>query len=230
MDVPLVALLTYAQRDTDRGHHRRDRAEDEDERDAPELCRPEGADRRAEQQPAHLRGSVQAEGLPAPVRRGRVGQEATRGRVVDGGTKPGSGAQQDEGQGPGEDQRQRPEHAGRDEADDHQRDSLGPVGEPAEDRLADETRGGPCGDDDAKGRKVDPLLREVERQDREQAPEPQPDHELGDEERRDATPSFEPGRPSTAEAGAERGSDGSEGAVVGGLGDMGPVLRVGGPA
>ena len=205
VDVPLVALLTHPQRDPDRGDDRGDRAEHEDERDPAELRGPERADRRAEQQPTHLRGPVQPERLTTPVRRGRIGQEATRGRVVDGRTEAGTRAQQHERHRPGEDERQRPEHAGRDQPDDHQRDPLGAVRQVAEDRLADEASGRPRGDDDAERRQVDPLLDEVERQDGQQATEPQPDDEFGHEERRDATPSFEPGRPSTAEAEAERG-------------------------
>ena len=206
VDVPLVALLTHPQRDPDRGDDRGDRAEHEDERDPTELRGPERADRRAEQQAAHLRRPVQPERLAAPVRWRRVGQEAARGRVVDGRTETGTRAQQHERHRPGEDERQRPEHAGRDEPDDHQRHPLGAVRQPAEDRLADEACRRPRGDDDAERREVDALLDEVERQDGQQAAEPQPDDELRDEERRDATPSFEPGRP-IGGAGATRRRD-----------------------
>ena len=107
----LVALLAHPQCDADRRDHGSDGAEDEHEGDTAELRRPERADRRAEQQATHLCRTVQPEGLAAPVRGRRVGQESARGRVIDRGTKTRSGAQQDEGQWPGQHERQRPEHA-----------------------------------------------------------------------------------------------------------------------
>ena len=126
----------------------------------PNRSAPERADRRAEQQPAHLDRAVQPERLATTFRRGRVGQVAAGGRVVDRGRQT------------------RPRRAGRgtraapvktsgsmlktpvaDEADDHQRDPRGPVGQPAEDRLADQPRGRPGGDDQPEERQVDPLLR-----------------------------------------------------------------------
>ena len=117
--------------------------------DAPELVRPERPDRRSEQQAAHLRRAVQAERLAPPLGRRRVGQEAARRRVVDGRPEPGAARSMMNATA-----RSRPaagaEHAGRDEADDHQRDARGAVGQPAEDRLADEARGRPGGDDEAE--------------------------------------------------------------------------------
>ena len=68
-------------------------------------------------------------------------------------------------------------------------DALGAVGQPAEDRLADETGGRPGGDDEAERGQVDALLGEVQRQDRQQAAEPQPHDELGGEQRRRCRPS-----------------------------------------
>ena len=103
-----------------------------------------------EQQPAHLHRAVQPERLASPLRRRRIGQVAARGRVVERGRQPGPGAQQDERQRPGEDERQRGEHPGRDQPDDHQRHARRPVGQPAEDRLAHEPGRRPRRDDEAE--------------------------------------------------------------------------------
>ena len=78
--------------------------------------------------------------------------------------------------------------------DDHQRDARGAVGQPAEDRFADEARRRPGRDDEAQRREVDALLGEVERQDGQQPAEAEPHDELGDEERQDAAPLVEPER------------------------------------
>ena len=64
-------------------------------------------------------------------------------------------------------------------AADHQRLARGPVGDPAEDRLGDEAGRRPGGDDQPEGREVDPPRREVERQDRQERAEAEPDDELG---------------------------------------------------
>ena len=133
--------------------------EHEHERDPAEPLGPERADRRPEQQPAHLDGAVQPERLATTFGRRRVGQVAAGGRVVDRGRQAGAGAQEQERQRPGEDERQDAEDAGRDEPDDHQRDPRRPVGQPAEDRLADEPSRRPGRDDEAEERQIDPLLR-----------------------------------------------------------------------
>ena len=76
---------------------------------------------------------------------------------------------------------------------DHQRHARRPVGEPAEDRLADESGGGPRRDDDAEERQVDALIGEVQRQDGQQRPEAEPHDELGEQQREDPAPAVEPG-------------------------------------
>ena len=80
---------------------------------------------------------------------------------------------------------------GREQPDDHQRDARRPIGQPAEERLADEPGGRPRRDDDAEQREIDALLGEVERQDRQQRPEPEPHDELGEQQRDDVAPALE---------------------------------------
>ena len=208
VDVPLVALLADPERDADRRDDRGDRAEHEHERDATELGRPERADRRAEEQAAHLGRPVQPERLAAPVRWRGVGQEAAGGGVVDRRAQTGAGAQQHEGECPGQDQRQRPEDARHHQPDDHERHALRPVGQPAEDGFADQPRRRPRGDDDTERREVDALLDEVQREDRQQATEPEPDDEFGDEQRQDRRPSARAKR-SRGRADARLGAAGS---------------------
>ena len=112
---PLAGLAT-AQPDRDRGQEGGDATEHEDERDPAEEPGAERADRRPEQEPAHLDRAVQPERLAASFGRRRIGQVATGRRVVRGGRQPGPGAQQDERERPGEDQRQEAEDPGRDQA------------------------------------------------------------------------------------------------------------------
>ena len=188
-----VRRLAHAQGDERAGRDRGDRAEDEDEADPAEVGRPERPDGRTQEQAAHLGRAVQPERLAALARWRRVGQVAAGGGVVDRGTQPGPGAEQDEGQRRGQHQRERPEHPGRHEADGHHRHAAGAVGDPAEDRFADEPGGRPGRDDEAERGQVDALLREVDRQDREQATEPEPHDEFGHEQRGDGTPLVEPG-------------------------------------
>ena len=185
--------LAAAQADRDGRQERRHATEHEDERDPAEPLGPERADRRTEQQPAHLDRAVQPERLAASLRRRRVGQVAARGRVVGRGRETGPGAQEEERERPGEDQRQHAEHTGRDEADDHQRDARGPVGQPAEDRFADEPGRRPGRDDEAEEGEVHALFGEVDGQDRQERAEAEPDDELGQEERDDVAPALGPG-------------------------------------
>ncbi len=70
----------------------------------------------------------------------------------------------------------------------------GAIGQPAEDRFADQARGRPRGDDDAQGSQVHALVDEIERQHGEQPAEAQPDDELREEERGDPTPASTPVR------------------------------------
>ena len=67
----------------------------------------------------------------------------------------------------------------------------GAIREPAEDRLADQSRGRPRGHDDPEGRHVDAVLGEVERQDGQDGAEPARS-QLRDEERQDRAPPLEP--------------------------------------
>ena len=176
-------------------------AEHEDEPVAAHERGAERADRRPEQQPAHLRRAVQAEGLAAPGRFGRVGEEAACGGVVRGRGQPGRSPQQDERERSGQDQGKGREDAGCDEPDHHDRHPRGAVGQPAECRFAHETRRRPGGDHQPERRQVDALLLEVERQDREQRAEPEPHDELGSEQRDDRAPAIEPRRGSGCEPG-----------------------------
>ena len=181
------------ERDGDGTDDRRDGAEHEDERDPAERPGSEGPDRRADEQAAHLRRGVQAERLAPALWRGGIGQVAARGRVVHRGRDPGQAAQDDERERPDQEQRQDLEEGRQEEAQHHQRDACRPVREPAEDRLEDEPGDRPGRDDDAEGREVDPLLVEIERQDRQQTTEAEPDDEFGGEQWQDRGPPIEPG-------------------------------------
>ena len=187
------ARLRCPQGDRDGGQPGGDPAEDEHERDATEPMGAEAPDRRPEQQPAHLHGAIQAERLTAALGRRRVRQVAAGGRVVQRRRQPGACAQDDERGRSGEGQRQDAEQPGREQPGDHQRHARGPVGKPAEDRLADESGGGPRRDDDAEQRQVDALIGEVQRQDGQQRSEAEPHDELGEQQRQDPAPAVEPG-------------------------------------
>ena len=106
--------LADAQADRDAPRRTRDRAEDEHEADPAEPAGAERADRRTEQQPAHLGRAVQPERLAPALRRRRVGQVAAGGRVVDRRAERRSRrAAATNGDGAREHQRQDPEDAGR---------------------------------------------------------------------------------------------------------------------
>ena len=186
-------------------------AEHEDEPVAAHEGGAERADRGPEQQPAHLRRAVQAEGLAAPGRFGRVGEEAPGGGVVRGRGQPGRSPQQDERERSGQDQGEGREDAGCDEPDHHDRHPRGAVGQPPECRFAHEPRRRPGGDDQPERRQVDALLLEVERQDREQRAEPEPHDELGGEQRDDRAPAIEPRRGSGREPGTRGPGSGRHG-------------------
>ena len=170
----VIARSATADPDRDRrcGDERADGPEHEDEGDAAEANHAEPADRRPEQQPAHLGRPVQPERLAPPLGRGRVGDVAAGRRVVDRGGQTGQRSQDDERDGADDHQRQELEHARSDVAQDHERNARDPVGQPAEDRLADEARRGPRREDDAEHPEVDAVLAEVERHDGQRAPKP----------------------------------------------------------
>ena len=131
-----------------------------------------------EHEPAGLRGPVQRR-TPRPGARAgwrRRGSRGPPGRTSRS-RSPASGAEDPtNATGPTTNSGSDREHGRRpNEAGDHQRPARDAVREPAEDRLADEPRGGPCGDDHARASDVDAVLGEVDRQDREQRPEADPD-------------------------------------------------------
>ena len=174
-------------------------AEDEGE-DVPAAERrsdaPEG---RAEEEAAHLGRAVEPE--RGPALRGRRGVEdvGPRGRVVGGGREAGEGPGEQEGRDAGQDERHRDHDSGRQEAGQHQEPLVAAIGEPAEERLAQEARGRPGRDDPAQGRGVDPLLRDVERQDRQERAEAHPEDGLGDQDGEDRE---RPGKPPADTPGA----------------------------
>lgn len=206
MDPSLGGILVDEQGDAEGGDDRGHRAEHEDEADAPDDGRAEGADRRADEQAAHLRCAIQPECFALTLRRGRVRQVAARGRVVDRRAKAGQSAQDDERERADEDQREGPEDAAGDQAHDHQGYPGRSVGDPAEERFGQQTGCRPRGDDHAHRREVHAVLAEVDGQDREQTTKSQPDHELRDQERQDRPPAIEPG--GGAHAGARDGRAG----------------------
>ncbi len=189
-----VAALATEHGDRDRRQHGRHAGKDEDEADTAETVGADRPDRRAEQQPAHLGRPVEPERLTVTLRWRRVRQVPAGRRIVDRGGQPDRRPQDEEGERPGDRQRQDREHAGQQEPGHHQRDSGGPVGEPAEDGLADEPGGRPGGDHQPERGEIDALLGEIERQDRQEAAEAEPHDELGEQERRDAAPARTPGR------------------------------------
>ena len=167
-------------------------AEHEDEADAAERRGTQPTEGRAQQEAAHLRCAVQPEGLATPFGRGRVRDVATGSRVVDRRGQALEAAEGDERTRPDERERQELEDPCPDVADDHERNPSGVIGEPPEDRLADEAGCRPRGDDDAQGPEIDAVLGEVEGHDRQQRAEAEPDDELGDEEREDRRPGRQP--------------------------------------
>ena len=163
--------------------------------------RSDAADRRPEQKTGHLRRAIQAERFTLPVRRGRVDEEAPGSGVVGGGGEPLEGAQDDErGRARGE-QREREERRVDEQCRDHDRLARRPVGDPAEHRLGDEARRRPGGDDQPEGRHIDPARGQIERQDRQERAEPEPDHEFREEQRQDRLPAGQPGGEARAESG-----------------------------
>src|SRR5437773_1900844 len=65
--------------------------------------------------------------------------------------------------------------------------------QPAEDRLADQARGGPRSDDHPERLELHAMRGEVQRHDREQRPEAEPHDQLRREEREDRLPATGPG-------------------------------------
>ncbi len=186
----LTRRLVGRERDVRRGDEPGDGREDEREPEA-EHGRTEAAQRRADEEAAHLRRPVDAERLAVLGVVGRVDDEAPCRRVVHRRAEPRDEA--------GEEERGRPdEHQGKDgrdgrdgEADDHERDAGRPVRQPAEERLRDEARGRPRGDDEAERHRVHAVVAHVERQDRDDRTEADPHDRLGGEEREDGPPAGE---------------------------------------
>ena len=135
-----MRLLANAQGDDDRGDEDADPAEHEHGARVARHHGNEASERRAQQKPRHLGGAVQPEGLAPPVGRGHVHEVATGSRVVRGGGKPGQPAQDAERQEPGREERQHGEHGAGKQSAHHERLATCPVGQPAEDRLADQAR------------------------------------------------------------------------------------------
>ncbi len=188
---PPVSLTRHATAPA--AEERGDGTEHEHELDPAEHPRTEGPDRRTDEQAAHLRRPIEAERLAATLRRRGVGQVATGRRVVHRRGDAGRTAQDDEREWADQEERQKLEDPGQQQATDHPRDTGGPVRKPAEDGLCDETSDRPRGDDEAERGQVQTLFDEVERQDGDQATEPQPHDELGGQERDDIAPLVEPG-------------------------------------
>jgi hypothetical protein len=147
-------------------------------------------DRGTEQEPAHLGRAVQPERLAVALGRRRIGEEAR--------APPGrrSAAPSPEAPRSTTNAAAPVNTSGRPRTDPSRRSPMTisgrarrAVGQPAEDRLADEAGRRPGGDDHAERGQVDALLGEVQRQHRQQAAEPQPDDELGHEQRQDRRPS-----------------------------------------
>ena len=176
----------------DGGRDHRDAAEDEREDVPATECGPDGPEGGPEQEPTHRRSAVEAERRAALVGGRGVEDVGARGRVVGGRGEAGESARQHEGRNPGDHERHR-DHDGRhQEAAQHQDPLVAAIGEPAEDRLAHEPRGRPGSDDPAQRRDVDSLLAQVERHDREERAEAQPEDRLGEQDGEDRKPPGEP--------------------------------------
>ena len=179
----------------DGGEPRGDAAEDEHERDPAEPRRPRArrSPGRAAARPSGPRRTARTPRRGAPAASRRSGSRARPGRRSPS-TSPAPARRMRNASGPVKTSGRRLKTPVDDEADDHQRDARRPVGEPAEDRLADEAGRRPGGDDDPEEREVDALLREVQGQDRQQRPEAEPDDELGEQQRDDVAPALGPAR------------------------------------
>jgi hypothetical protein len=185
--------LPYPEGNGRRGNDRRHRAEHEHEADPAEPVRAECADRRTEQEPGHLGGSIQPEGLATAVGRRGVRDVAPGRRVVDRRREPGERAQDEEPRRARQHERQAQRHRGDQQPHHHERHAPHAVREPTEDRLADEPGRRPCRDHEPEQRQVDAVVLEPDREHREECAEPEPDDQLRAEEREDATPAVKPG-------------------------------------
>jgi hypothetical protein len=199
------AQLRDADGDRDGGRKGRQGGQDQHELVPADERRPEATDRRSEEDPTHLGRVVEAEDLARPPGRRRVVEVAAGRRVVHRRPETGQSPQGDEGDGRREDRHRTDRRPGHDQSEDHERHPGGAVRERAEERLREQPRRGPGGDDDPEQGDVDAVLGEVERHDREERPEPRPEDELGGEERQDAAPAGKPGRDS-AEGAGDRGT------------------------
>jgi hypothetical protein len=151
------------------------------------------ADGRADHQAAHLCRPVEPERLALALRRVGIDEVAPRCRVVDRGRQAGQRPGRDEGQGADREQGHHGERGRQQQPDDHHQLPRGPVGNPAEHRFADQPSRRPGGDDHAQRGQVDTVPGEVDRQDRQQRAEADPDGSLGDEQREDRAPGAKPG-------------------------------------
>ena len=177
----------------DRGHQQRDAGHPEHDRGLARDRRQHTADRRPEHEAAGLRGAIEAEGLALAFRRVRVDEVGASGRVVHRRRHPRARPQDDERHGANDEQGQDREHRGQHQAPDHHRPPGDPIRQPTEERFADQASGRPCRDHDTQGGQVHAVLGEVDRQDREQRTEAEPDGGLGEEERQDRPPLGQPG-------------------------------------
>ncbi len=167
-----------------------DAGRDEREREGPEDRRPDRSDDRAEDEATHLRRRVEPEGLAALVLLGLLDDRAAGRGVVHAHAEAGDKAQDEELHRAVKGQRQERRRRQHDQAGEHQTAARRPIGQPAEERLEDEVRRGPGGEDDAQRRRVDALFGDVERQHGQQGPEPDDGHELGHEDGHDRPPTL----------------------------------------
>ena len=151
------------------------------------------ADGRSDHEAAHLGGPVVPERLALALGRVRVHEIAPGSGVVDGGAQARERPERDERDGPDDQQRQDGDACRQHQPDHHHPLARGPVRHPPEDRLPHQPGRRPGGHDDAERGQVDAVPGEVDREDRQERTEAEPDGALGDEERQDRAPAVEPG-------------------------------------
>ena len=190
-----------------RGGHGRDGREQERKGVASEDDAADGTDGRADGEATHLERAVEAEGLAALVRIGRLDEHAACRGLIHAGRRARDEAQREERREAREEERQEAGHGEDEQADEHLRPARSTVGPPAEERLGDELRDGPGRHDEAELPGVQALLLDEERQHGQQRTESDGDDELGDEERQERTPPSGPRRDATAGIQADRDID-----------------------
>ena len=161
------------------------RAEDEGKSVAAAQGRPDAAEGGSQQEATHLGRPIEPERRSTPGGGRGVQDVGARRRVVGRRREAGEPPSKQERRGAGHQQRHRHDGRGGHHPDEHQQALVAAVGEHPEERLADQAGGGPRGHDPAERRGVDPVLGQVERQHREQRPEPQPQDRLGDQDGQD---------------------------------------------